>query len=167
LWFLLLHGDTMSGGSTDHSDNFEAPAGAVVRNMLFSGISVPWTLLLSTALGIVLMCSRLLFGTSGAAADNDHIVGALVVTLSIIAWGDVARPVRFIHVAFGGWLVVAPSLIDGYSGTAGAASVLFGIALIWWAFPLGSITTRMGGWDNIAHFRLHLARRYRAGAVKK
>jgi nucleoside-diphosphate-sugar epimerase len=167
LWFLLLHGDTMSGGSADYSDNFDAPAGAVIRNMLFSGISVPWTLMLSTVLGIVLMCSRLLFDTSGAAADNDHIVGALVVTFSIIAWGDVARPVRFINVVFGGWLVIAPSLIAGYSGIAAAASVLFGIALIWWAFPLGRIATHMGAWDNIAHFHLHLARRYRTGVAKK
>lgn len=161
LWFLLLHGDTMTGGSADYSDNFEAPAGAVVREMLFSGISVPWTLMLSTALGIVLMCTRLLFDTSGPAADNDHIVGALVVTFSIIAWGDVARPIRFINIGFGGWLVVAPSLISGYSGTAGAASVLCGIALIWLAFPMGRIATRMGAWDTIARFNLHLTRRDR------
>ena len=161
LWYLILHGDTMAGGNADYSDNFEASAGAVVHEMLFSGISLSWTLMLSAALGIVLMCTRLLFDTAGPAADNDHIIGALVVTFSIIAWGDVARPIRFINIGFGGWLVVAPSVISGYSGTAGAASVLFGIALICLAFPMGRIATHMGAWDTVARFSLHLNKRDR------
>ena len=159
LWYLLLHGDTMAGGSADYSDNFEAPAREVVREMLFSGISVPWTLMASTVLGGVLMCTRLLFDTAGIAADSDHIVGSLVVTFSIIAWCDVARPLRFVNIGFGAWLVVAPSVIGGYSGNAAAASVLFGIALIWMAFPLGRIATHMGAWDKIARISLYLARR--------
>lgn len=161
LWYLLLHGDTMEGGSADYSDNFEAPAGAVVREMLFSGISVPWTLMLSTALGIALMGTRLLFNTSGRAAHNDHVVGALVVTFSIMAWGDPGRPLRFINIGFGGWLVVAPSVLDGYSGVATVASVLCGLALIGLAFPMGRIATRMGAWDSVARFRLQLVRRDR------
>ena len=127
--------------------------------MLFSGISVPWTLMASTVLGGVLMCTRLLFDTAGIAADSDHIVGSLVVTFSIIAWCDVARPLRFVNIGFGAWLVVAPSVIGGYSGIAAAASVLFGIALIWLAFPLGRIATHMGAWDKIARISLYLARR--------
>ena len=159
LAYLLLHGDTMTGGSADYSDNFEAPAGAVMREILFSGISLPWTLMFSTAIGIALMCTRLLFDTSGAAANNDHVVGALVVTFSIIAWSDVARPIRFINTGFGGWLVVAPSVLGGYTGLAAGASVLCGLALIGLAFPMGRVVTRMGAWDNIARFRLQVARR--------
>ncbi len=161
LWYLLLHGDTMDGGSADYSDNFAAPAGTVLREMLLSGISVPWTLMLSTALGIALMCTRLLFGTAGLAAHNDHVVGALVVTFSIMAWGDVARPLRFINIVFGAWLAVAPSLLDGYTGAGAAASVLAGLALIGLAFPMGRIATRMGAWDRVARFGLTLARRDR------
>lgn len=161
LWYLLLHGDTMDGGSADYSDDFGAPAGAVLREMLFSGISVPWTLMLSAALGIALMCTRVLFDTSGMAAHSDHVVGALVVTFSIMAWGDVARPLRFIHIGFGAWLVVAPSLLAGYTGAGTGASVLAGLALIGLAFPMGRIATRMGAWDRVARFRLQLARRER------
>lgn len=157
LWYVLLHGDTMDGGSADYSDNFEAPAGVVVREMLLSGISVPWTLMLSTAIGIALMCTRLLFDTSGLAAHNDHVVGALVVTFSITAWGEAARPIRFINTGFGGWLVVAPSVFDGYSGLGAAASIVFGLALIGLALPMGRVASRMGAWDSIARFRLRLA----------
>lgn len=159
LWYLLLHGDTIEGGRADYSDNFAAPAAAVVREMLFSGINVPWTLMLSTALGIALMCTRLLFNTSGPAAHNDHVVGALVVTFSIIAWGDVARPLRLLHIGFGAWLVVAPSVLDGYAGAGAGASILAGLALIGLAFPMGRVGSRMGAWDRVARFRLQLARR--------
>jgi hypothetical protein len=161
LWYLLLRGDTMTGGNADYSDNFEVPARAVLREMLLSGVTVPWTLLVSTALGIVLMCTRLLFDTSGAAADSDHIVGSLVVTFSIMAWGEVARPLRFVNIAFGAWLMASPWLLDGYSAIAAASSVLIGIALIWLAIPLGRITAHFGAWDRIMRINVPLARRGR------
>ncbi|HYD63528.1 MAG TPA: NAD-dependent epimerase/dehydratase family protein [Noviherbaspirillum sp.] len=156
LWYLLLRGDTMAGGSADDSDNFEAPLGAILREMLATGVSVPWTLMASTLIGVGLMCTRLLFDASGPAADNDHIVGSLVVTFSIMAWGEVARPLRFANIGFGAWLVTSPWLIDGYSGIDAAASVFFGIALVWLAIPLGRVSSHVGAWDRIARLRMHL-----------
>lgn len=156
LWYLMLHGDTMSGGSADYSDNFEAPPVAILREMLLSGVSVPWTLVVSSLIGVALMCTRLLFDTAGAAADSDHIVGSLVITFSIMAWGEVARPLRFANIGFGAWLVAAPWVIGEYSGIAAAASVFFGVALIWLAIPLGRITSHFGTWDRIARVTPHL-----------
>lgn len=161
LWYVLMRGDTMAGGSADYSDNFEAQPGAVIREMLLSGVTVPWTLVVSTAIGIALMCTRLLFDASGAAADNDHIIGSLVVTFSIMAWGEVARPLRFVHLLFGAWLMASPWAIGGYSGVGAAASVLFGLALFWLALPQGRIVGRYGAWDKVARFRLHLPRPHR------
>jgi nucleoside-diphosphate-sugar epimerase/uncharacterized membrane protein len=157
-WYLLWHGDRMDGGRTDDSNEFEAPAGTVVRRMLMEGVNMPWTLLVSAVLGVALMCTRLLFDTDGPAADNDHLVGSLVVTFSIIAWGNVARPVRFINIGFGAWLVLAPALIPGYAGVTAVASMAFGIALIWLALPMGSIPTHTGAWDRVANFRLHISK---------
>lgn len=159
LWYLLIHGDTMDGGSADHSSNFTGPPGAVVREILFSGISVPWTLKIASVIGVGLMCTPLLFDTSGTAAYNDHVAGALVVTFSIIAWGDASRPVRFILVPFGAWMMVAPSLLDGYTRAGTGAAVLAGVALIGLAFPMGRIATHMGAWDPVARMRFHLERR--------
>jgi hypothetical protein len=156
LWYLLLHGDTMEGGSADYSDDFEKPAGAVLREMLTSGVTLPWTLVASTAIGVVLMCTRLLFGTNGPAADSDHVVGSLVVTFSIMAWGEVARPLRFANIALGAWLIATPWLLPGYTGTADAASVLFGLALVWLAIPEGRIASHFGKWDRIARLRFHV-----------
>jgi nucleoside-diphosphate-sugar epimerase/uncharacterized membrane protein len=156
-WYVLLRGDTMEGGSADYGDNFEAPLGVVLREMLLTGVSVPWNLLASTLFGVVLMCTRLLFDTAGQAADNDHIVGALVVTFSIMAWGEVARPLRFANIAFGAWLLIAPWVLDGYAGGAVVASLLFGLVLIVLAYPAGRFIGHFGAWDKIARSRLRLA----------
>ncbi|HZW22721.1 NAD-dependent epimerase/dehydratase family protein [Noviherbaspirillum sp.] len=164
LWFLLLRGDTIAGGSADYSDNFEASPREVLREMFITGISVPWTLFLSTLIGIALMCTRLLFDTEGLAAHNDHVVGALVVTFTIMAWGEVARPLRFVNIAFGLWLLASPWVIGGYSGVAAAASVFFGLMLVWLAIPLGRVASHFGAWDRIARWRapVHLPRHARA-----
>lgn len=155
--YVLLRGDTMEGGSADYSDNFEAPLGTILREMLLSGVGVPWNLLLSTLIGVALMCTRLLFNTAVQAADNDHIAGALAVTFSIMAWGEVARPLRFVNAALGAWLIIAPSVLDGYAGSAVIASLLFGVALIVLASPAGRLVGHFGAWDKIARARLHLA----------
>ena len=164
MWYLLLCGDTMRGGSADYSDDFEVSPRAILREMLASGVSVPWTLVVSCLIGAALMSTRLLFGTSGAAADSDHIVGSLVITFSIMAWGEVARPLRFVNIPFGLWVAAAPWILGGYSGIAAAASVFFGIALVWLAIPPGRIASHFGAWDRAARVALHLPHRRRAHA---
>lgn len=37
-------------------------------------------------------------------------------TISIIAMAEVARPLRFINVVFGAWLVIVPWILDGAGG---------------------------------------------------
>lgn len=156
LWYLLFHGDTIANGSADDSDNFEAPPSVVLREMLISGISVTWPLLTSAIIGVILMFTRLLFDTSGNAVNSDHIVGALVVTFSIMAWAEAARPARFVNIGLGAWLLIAPWIIAGYSTIAVATSMLLGAALILLAAPLGPIHSRFGAWDRIAHLRISM-----------
>ncbi|HYD79582.1 MAG TPA: NAD-dependent epimerase/dehydratase family protein [Paucimonas sp.] len=149
LWRSLWRGDTMEGGNADYSDNFEAPPRIVLREMLANGITLPWTLAASVMIGVALMCTRLIFGTTGAAAANDHVVGSLVITFSIMAMGEVARPLRFVNILFGAWLVAAPWAVGGYPGVAAAASVAAGALLIWLALPLGPLRSHYGAWDRI------------------
>jgi nucleoside-diphosphate-sugar epimerase len=148
LWHVMLHGDTVDGGSTDYSDNFEAKPTAVLREMLAGGISVPWTLVASAAVGILLMCTRLLFDTGGTAADNDHLFGSLVITFSVMALAEVARPLRFANVAFGAWMVLAPWVLDGYPLAGAVFSALAGAVLIALALPRGAIVARYGSQDR-------------------
>lgn len=82
-------------------------------------------------------------------ADSDHLVGALVVTFTVTALAEVARPVRFINFAFGLWLIIAPWLLEGASSTAAWASVIAGLLLIALSVPRGTIRQRYGDWGKL------------------
>ncbi len=148
LWHVLLHGDTIEGGSADYSDNFEAPPGTVLREMLKGGVTLPWTLAVSIGIGVFLMFTRLLLETTGAAADNDHLIGSLVVTFSVMALAEVARPLRFVNVLFGAWLLLAPWVIDGYFGLGTPVTFIAGLLLIALSLPRGAIRSHYGSWDR-------------------
>jgi hypothetical protein len=144
----FLRGDTMEGGKRMPPDDFERPAMTVVKDILGGGVNVPWTLALSAALGIGLMCTRLVFGTEGAQADSDHLLGALVVTVSITAMAEAARPARFVNVLLAVALMFAPFMFDGGSGVADLAGVAAGILLVALSIPRGRIDNPYGGWSK-------------------
>ena len=146
-WYVFFRGDTMEGGRAE-VESFERPAAAVLRDMVQGGITVPWTLMASIAIGVALMFSRLLFDASGSAADNDHLIGALVITFSVMALAEMARSLRFLNVAFGAWLVAAPWLLEGYSTLGSFASLAAGILLIVLALPRGAVRNHYGAWDR-------------------
>jgi uncharacterized membrane protein len=144
----FLRGDTMEGGKRLPPDDFERPAMTVVKDMLGGGVNVPWTLAASAILGVWLMCTRLVFGTEGAQADSDHLLGALIVTLSITAMGEAARPARFINILLAVALMFAPFMFDGGSLVADLAGVASGILLILLSIPRGRIDNTYGGWSR-------------------
>lgn len=148
LWRIFWMGDAMEGGSEDRAKSFAGMPAEMIAEAV-RGVNLPVTLLASTLLGVWLMFTRLVFGSAGAMANSDHLVGALVVTFSTIAWAEVARPVRFIHVAFGAWLIAAPWVLHG-AGSTGAVvnSVATGIALIALALPKGRIENAYAGWGR-------------------
>lgn len=144
----FLRGDTMEGGKRSPPDDFERPAMTVVKDMLGGGVNVPWTLAASAALGIWLMCTRLVFGTEGAQADSDHLLGALIVTVSITAMAEAARPARFINILLAVALVFAPFMFDGGSLVADLAGVAAGLLLTTLSIPRGRIDNAYGAWSK-------------------
>ena len=95
------------------------------------------------------MFSRLSFGTEGALADSDHLVGALIITVSIIAMAEVARPLRFINGLFGVWLVAAPWVLSGGQIDGGIATTTIGILIIALSLPRGRRSSEhYGQWDR-------------------
>src|SRR3546814_3758121 len=93
-------------------------------------MTLPWTLAASIAVGAFLMLTRLTFGTEGAMANSDHLMGALTITVAIIATAEVARALRFVNIGFGVWLIVATLILEGASVVATIACVLLGLVLI-------------------------------------
>jgi sulfite exporter TauE/SafE len=94
------------------------------------------------------MCTRLVFGTEGAMASSDHLIGALVITVSVTALAELGRAVRYLNVLFGIALLIVPWILDGGSLLADVASVAAGLLLIVLALPRGSVRHSYGSWDR-------------------
>ena len=143
----FFKGDAVDRGQEDTSDAVSSPAAFWADAT--RGITLPWTLAVSIGIGAFLMLTRIVFGTSGAMANSDHIVGALTITVAIIATAEVARALRFINVAFGGWLVLAPWALGGASTVASLVSVVLGLVLVGLSLPRGERTREhYASWDR-------------------
>jgi nucleoside-diphosphate-sugar epimerase len=141
-------GGASPGGQQDKNADFGAAWPAMAASAI-RGVTMPWTLVASAFLGVWLMFSRLVFATAPPLANSDHLVGALVVTVAVIAMAEVARALRFINVLFGAWLIVPPWLLSGGSTVAAFAEVVMGIALIALSLPRGRRSTEhYGSWDR-------------------
>ena len=96
------------------------------------------------------MFSRTSLGSVPPIADSDHLVGALVVTVAIIAMAEVARPLRFVNVLFGLWLIAAPWLLQGSNVIGDVAGMAAGVALIGLSLPRGRRSQEhYGSWDRL------------------
>lgn len=111
--------------------------------------SAPWNLWLSTMVGAWLMAAPTLVGLAGPVADSTHIVGALVVTFSVVAFAEPARLVRVPNILLGAWLLLAPWIFD--SGLEGWLwiSVASGLALIVFNLRCGPVEDRYGEWQRV------------------
>jgi SPW repeat len=148
-WSTFFRGGTDPlGGVDEKTPGFSAPLASQVVAAT-RGVTVPWTLLASCGVGAWLMVSRLVFGTNGVIANSDHLVGALVITVAVCAMAEVARPLRFINLLFGLWLIAAPWLL--VDRTAGAAwnDVASGLIIIALSLPRGRRSAEhYGAWDR-------------------
>ena len=121
---------------------------------MFLGLTGSWNLWLCLAIGVWLMFAPAAFGLGidAAAADSDHLVGALVVVFSVIALAEVARPVRFLNVVAALWLVLAPWFLSGRTGASMWNDALLGTALGSLSLPLGRLRDHYGTFDDVVVF---------------
>ena len=110
--------------------------------------SAPWNLWLCALIGAWLMASPTLLGLAGGVADSTHIMGALVVTFSVIAFAEPSRHVRWLNVLSGLWVLLAPWLLAGSTPAWPWISVATGIALITLSLRCGPIEDCYGTWQR-------------------
>ena len=143
----FFRGDAVDAGEADDEDVMANPAAWWADAV--KGMTLPRTLLASILLGAFLMLTRIVFGTTGSMANSDHVVGALVITVSIIALSEPVRLLRFVNVAFGLWLIAAPFLLEGAGAPAAIASVVVALLLIACSLPRGERSREhYAGWDR-------------------
>ncbi len=114
------------------------------------GMSVPWTLLISTVLGITAMFMPAAFGISikTMPAHIFHLAGALITVVSVISMGEIVRLGRYGNILLGLGLAVAPWFTSASELTLNIIGVIIGLAVILLAFPRGVIQEKYGLWDK-------------------
>jgi len=145
---VFFRGDSVEGGERTPVADFERPVGAIMKDVWGGGVNLPWNLLASALIGVWLMCTRLVFGTEPPMAHADHLIGAFVVTVSITALAEIARPARFLNVLLGICLLGTPFMFGGASQAAELATLATGVALILLSLPRGEAVGHYGGWNR-------------------
>ena len=147
-WRTFFRGGAQPKGVQDRHPDFDAPL-ADAMHSAHRGVTIPSTLVGSAVLGLWLMFSRLVFGTEPPMANSDHLVGALIITVAVIAMAEVARPLRFLNIGFGVWLIAAPWVLESASVAASWAGVLVGLAVVALSLPRGRLSREhYGSWDR-------------------
>jgi uncharacterized membrane protein len=119
------------------------------QSQMFWGVTVPWNLLVSAVLGAWLMIAPDVFQTQGLAADSDHILGALVVTVAIVAFAEVTRAARFINIALAFAIMVLPWVFSGATLASGINNLIIGLLIIALSISPGKIKNTYDGWNAL------------------
>jgi hypothetical protein len=154
-WRTFFLGDTIEGGAKEDSriPAFGSPPARFAGPIVW-GLSLPWNFVASAALGIWLMFAPAVFGTTGTAADADHLLGTLLVTGSVILLAEVARPFRWLNSLFGLAVAVSPVLISGTNSLSIFNEVVVGFAVIGLNLPRGTIRESYGLWNRYLGTRM-------------
>ena len=112
------------------------------------GVARPWNLVLASFVGIWLMFTPAVLGSGGTAAHSDHLVGALIVTVAVIALADVGRAARFINVIFGAWVVISPWVLGGATIASRWSDAVAGALVILLGLRRGPVGERYGTWER-------------------
>jgi nucleoside-diphosphate-sugar epimerase/uncharacterized membrane protein len=151
LLLTLLRGDTDDEREDEPrvraADEFARAPRTVLADMLGGGVALPWNLALCMGIGLWLMLTRLTLGNGGGLADAEHLIGALVITVSAVACAEVARPLRFINGLLAIALLVIP-FVFGASLLPTIASIVAGLMLGALCLPRGAIRYRWGQWNR-------------------
>jgi hypothetical protein len=147
LWQAFWRGGTIQVRASDQSAEREV----ALWRQLAGGLellSIPWNLVVCAVLGLWLMVAPVALGNTGASANNNHLVGALVVTFAVIGFSEAGRGGRLVNLILGTWLLVAPFILNGENTASTVNDLAIGAAVIALSFRRGRILERFGGWDR-------------------
>jgi len=148
-WRTFFRGGPEPSGTEDDRDPGFSGALAAQSAAAARGVTVPWTLIAGCFVGAWLMFSRLIFGAEGAVANSDHLMGALIVTVSVCATAEVARPLRLLNVPLGLWLIIAPWLLAGATIGITLNDAIAGLVVVGLSLPRGRRSKEhYGSWDR-------------------
>jgi uncharacterized membrane protein len=149
-WRTLFRGDAGFFEQKDELQRIALPFSKMAREFLSGGVTYPWTLIASVAIGIYLLLTPLTHGTAPPLYFSDHIVGCLVVTIAVTALAELTRLLRLLNVPLGLWVAASPFLLEGGNTIATVADVVLGLALAALSLPRGARSQEQyGGWNRL------------------
>jgi hypothetical protein len=151
LWSVFWKGGSAEGSTEDKRSpdlvTLPEKPGTVLKASIW-GMTFPWTLALSALLGIWMMFSPAIFGVVKPASDLNHLVGALIVVVSVIAMGEPLRLGRYLNVLLGLGVAVAV----WFTGDAPLAfqvnSLIVGLIVALLGLPRGPTAESFGSWNK-------------------
>jgi hypothetical protein len=152
LWRVFWFGGGLDErGADERSPGMErfADHPAEVLSASTWGMSFPLTLVATSLLGFWLMFVPVVLGTSGHAANAERVAGALIITFSIIAMGEVLRPSRFINCLLAIFVVASPWVFEGAGAAASINDLVVGLLVFALSIPKGRICEKYGSWDEL------------------
>lgn len=112
-------------------------------------LNVMWAQIVNILIGLGLMVVPAIFKFDRIAADNNHIVGPLVVTFAVISLWEINRNARLFNIVTGLWLVLSPFVL-GFASPERTIDILSGVAVILFSLFKGKIKSRYGGgWRSL------------------
>ena len=145
---IFFTGDTDTGPNESTDENFQRKPNAILGEALGTGVNLPWNLALCLLIGAWLMLTRVTFGTEGSLANWDHLLGALIITVSVVAMAESARPVRWALIPLGLLLFLIPFINPADTITT-LHSLLCGALVIALSWRRGPIRGEYGGWSRL------------------
>ena len=112
------------------------------------GMSLPWTLVVSSLMGVVLMATPGLFDVVKPASNVYHLGGALIVVVAVVCMGEVLRVGRYLNVLLGLGVAILPWVLEGAPLSSQLAAIVGGLLVAALALPRGVIRDRYGSWDR-------------------
>ncbi|WP_119300285.1 NAD-dependent epimerase/dehydratase family protein [Dongia deserti] len=149
-WRTLFRGDAGFSERKDELQRVVLPYSKMAREFISGGVTYPWTLVVSVAIGAYLLTTPLTHGTAPPLYFSDHVVGCLVVTIAVTALAELMRLVRLLNVPLGLWVAVSPFLLEGGTMVGTVADVVLGLALVALSLPRGTRSQEQyGGWNRL------------------
>ena len=106
--------------------------------------------IINILLGLWLTLSPSLLSFEKAAANNNYILGPLVITFAITAIWEVNRSVRFFNLLAGAWLVLSPFILGFESSIAILITITTGVLIMIFSLIKGTIKGNYGGgWKSL------------------
>ena len=95
------------------------------------------------------MASPAVLDYADPARANDRIIGPIVASMAIVAIWEIARPLRWVNIILGAWLLIAPWLL-GYLPHPRWNSLAVGALVLASSLVKGPRTRQIGGgWSSL------------------